>query len=90
MLGRGPSTWPSSDSVRGRTSACIALASPADPDVIYHKAIVEALTGRSDAALTTLREAVARGYSPSEARSDNDLASLKGRPEFAAALAAHH
>jgi len=72
-----------------RVMSALAL-SPADPDVIYHKAIVEALTGRSDAALTTLREAVARGYSPSEARSDNDLASLKGRPEFAAALAAPH
>ena len=72
-----------------RVVTALAL-SPADPDVIYHKAIVEALTGRSDAALTTLREAVARGYSPSEARSDNDLASLKGRPEFAAALAAPH
>jgi tetratricopeptide (TPR) repeat protein len=68
--------------------AAALAVSPADPDVIYHKAVVEALGGRSDAALSTLREAVGRGYSPSEARSDNDLAGLRGRREFAAALAA--
>ena len=43
-------------------SDAIAL-SPADGDVVYRKAVVEALSGRADAALTSLREAVARGYS---------------------------
>jgi len=61
--------------------------SPADGEVLYRKAVVEALSGRSDAALTSLREAVSRGYSPSQAKTDQDLASLKARPEFAAALA---
>jgi tetratricopeptide (TPR) repeat protein len=73
-----------------RHAADALLLSPADGDVIYRKAVVEALSGRSDAALNSLREAVARGYSPSEARTDHDLASLRGRPEFAAALAAPH
>jgi tetratricopeptide (TPR) repeat protein/tRNA A-37 threonylcarbamoyl transferase component Bud32 len=62
--------------------------SPADGEVLYRKAVVEALSGRPDAALTSLREAVARGYSSSQAKTDQDLASLKARPEFAAALAA--
>jgi len=61
--------------------------SPADGEVLYRKAVVEALSGRADAALTSLREAVSRGYSPSQAKTDQDLASLKARPEFAAALA---
>src|SRR6185436_8374665 len=56
--------------------------SPADGEVLYRKAVVEALSGRSDAALTSLREAVSRGYSPSQAKTDQDLASLKARPEF--------
>jgi eukaryotic-like serine/threonine-protein kinase len=60
--------------------------SPADGEVLYRKAVVEALSGRSDAALSSLREAVSRGYSPSQAKTDQDLASLKARPEFAAAL----
>jgi Flp pilus assembly protein TadD/TolB-like protein len=62
--------------------------SPADGEILYRKAVVEALSGRADAALTSLREAVSRGYSPSQAKTDQDLASLKARPEFAAALAA--
>jgi Flp pilus assembly protein TadD len=62
--------------------------SPADGEILYRKAVVEALSGRPDAALTSLREAVARGYSASQAKTDQDLASLKARPEFAAALAA--
>jgi tetratricopeptide (TPR) repeat protein/tRNA A-37 threonylcarbamoyl transferase component Bud32 len=68
-------------------SDAIAL-SPADGDVVYRKAVVEALSGRADAALTSLREAVARGYSVSEARTDDDLSSLRGHPGFATALAA--
>jgi tetratricopeptide (TPR) repeat protein/TolB-like protein/tRNA A-37 threonylcarbamoyl transferase component Bud32 len=62
--------------------------SPADGEILYRKAVVEALSGRADAALSSLREAVSRGYSPARARTDHDLASLQGRPEFAAALAA--
>jgi tetratricopeptide (TPR) repeat protein len=68
-----------------------ALAlNPADGDVIYRKAVVHALAGRPDTALTALREALARGYSAPQARTDEDLASLRGRPEFGAALAAPH
>ena len=67
-------------------SDALAL-SPADGDVVYRKAVVEALSGRPDAALTSLREAVARGYSASEAKADDDLASLRGHPGFVTALA---
>jgi tetratricopeptide (TPR) repeat protein/tRNA A-37 threonylcarbamoyl transferase component Bud32 len=68
-----------------------ALAlSPADGDVIYRKVVVDALAGRTEEALTTLREALARGFSAPQARTDQDLASLRGHPEFAAALAMPH
>lgn len=68
-----------------------ALAlSPADGDIVYRKAVVEALAGRTDAALTSLREALARGFSSSQARSDDDLASLRRREAFGAVLTASH
>jgi tetratricopeptide (TPR) repeat protein/tRNA A-37 threonylcarbamoyl transferase component Bud32 len=66
------------------------VLSPADGEVIYRGAIVHALAGRPDAALSSLREAVARGYSAAQARTDDDLASLRGRPEFVSVLAASH
>jgi Flp pilus assembly protein TadD/TolB-like protein len=66
------------------------VLSPADGDVIYRGAIVHALAGRPDAALSSLREAVARGYSAAQAKTDDDLASLRGRPEFVSVLAASH
>jgi Flp pilus assembly protein TadD len=66
------------------------LLSPADGDVIYRGAIVHALAGRTDAALSSLREAVARGFSTAQAKTDDDLASLRGRPEFVSVLAAAH
>ena len=66
-----------------------ALAlSPADADVIYRKAVVSALAGRPEAALAALREALARGFSATQARIDDDFAGLRNRPDFAAALAA--
>jgi tetratricopeptide (TPR) repeat protein len=64
--------------------------SPADGDVVYRRAVVQALAGRTDEALTSLREALARGFSAPQAKTDEDLASLRGRPEFEAALAAPH
>ncbi|HUG52627.1 MAG TPA: tetratricopeptide repeat protein, partial [Vicinamibacteria bacterium] len=71
-----------------RHAADAVALSPADGDVIYRKAVVEALAGRPDAALGALREALARGFSASQAKIDDDLASLRGRAEFAAVLAA--
>jgi Flp pilus assembly protein TadD len=68
-----------------------ALAlSPADGDVIYRKAVVSARAGRAEAALFALREALARGFSATQARIDADLASLRSRPDFEAALANAH
>jgi eukaryotic-like serine/threonine-protein kinase len=61
--------------------------SPADADVLYRRAVVDALAGRRQAALGALREALARGFSTSQAAADEDLASLRRRPEFAAAMA---
>ena len=68
-----------------------ALAlSPADADILYRKAVVDALAGRADAALSSLREALARGFSPSQAKADEDLASLRHREAFGAVLTASH
>jgi len=52
-------------------------------DLVYIQAVVETLASQPSEALRTLREAFERGYAPEEARSDPELASLQGRPEFA-------
>jgi len=52
-------------------------------DLIYKEAIVNALASRPSDALKALREAFQRGYSTAEAKSDPELGTLQGRPEFA-------
>jgi len=59
----------------------VALA-PRDPDVRFKQAVVHALIGEKDAALETLKQALALGYRAAEARADYDLAAIKGLPEF--------
>jgi tetratricopeptide (TPR) repeat protein len=55
---------------------------PQMADVRYRKAVVLALIHRPAESLVVLDEAFARGYSRHTARSDEDLASLRTRPDF--------
>jgi DNA invertase Pin-like site-specific DNA recombinase len=49
---------------------------------IYDEAQISTLANQPEAALKALREAFQKGYPPEEARSDPELKSLEGRPEF--------
>ena len=55
---------------------------PADNQLMYDEAVVNALSGRSQPALAALQMALEKGYSAEEARNDSDLKSLKNLPEF--------
>ena len=57
-------------------------AGPASADTCYGAAVVRALTGDAPGALALLEKAFALGASTSLARDDDDLASLRARPEF--------
>ncbi len=53
-----------------------------DLQLLYSQAQIYALAGKQKEALTTLREAFQKGYSPEEALNDPELGSLKSLPEF--------
>jgi len=53
-----------------------------DSDVVYKLAVVQALAGDGDAAMTTLTRAIGLGYPRPFARGDWDLASLAARDDF--------
>ena len=56
---------------------------PEDPNVHYNLACSFALLGRSKQALDTLRKAIIHGYKDyRHMKDDEDLASLRGSPEF--------
>ncbi len=55
---------------------------PEDLQLLYYQAQVESLANRQKEALSTLRDAFRKGYSPEEARNDPELGSLKSLPEF--------
>jgi eukaryotic-like serine/threonine-protein kinase len=57
-------------------------AGPSSGDTHYGAAVVHALTGDAPGALGLLEKAFALGASVSVARDDDDLASLRSRPEF--------
>ena len=57
---------------------------PGAAEVLYRASVVHALTGNAPRALTMLEGAIARGYSRDLARKDEDLASLRALPAFAA------
>jgi Flp pilus assembly protein TadD len=57
-------------------------AGPSSPATHYAAAVVHALTGDTPGALDLLEKAFALGASVSLARDDDDLASLRARPEF--------
>lgn len=64
-----------------------AEAAPRDPAVRYNLACARARAGAPAEALSALREALDRGLpQPLQMETDEDLASLRDRPEFAALL----
>jgi len=56
--------------------------SPSDVNLIYDQAVVFAETGRTAEALKTLREALQKGYSLQQVKSDPELTALQNLPEF--------
>jgi tetratricopeptide (TPR) repeat protein len=71
---------------RRHAAAAVALA-PDDPDALYESTLVHSLTGEPERALTTLEQALKRGYSPSLARRDEDLAPLRSLEGYRALFA---
>ncbi|HZR56135.1 MAG TPA: protein kinase [Terriglobales bacterium] len=55
---------------------------PSDLQLIYTEAQIYALADKSKEALSTLKDAFQKGYSPDEALNDPELAKLKDLPEF--------
>ncbi|HTU46698.1 MAG TPA: tetratricopeptide repeat protein [Bryobacteraceae bacterium] len=55
---------------------------PADNQLMYDEAVVNALSGKSQQALTVLKQALENGYSVEEAKADADLKALRSIPEF--------
>jgi eukaryotic-like serine/threonine-protein kinase len=55
---------------------------PADPEVLYHGAVVRALNGDPDRALAFLEQALQKGYSVAVAARDRDLAAIRDTPRF--------
>jgi hypothetical protein len=49
---------------------------------MYHKAVVYALTEFAEKAIEYLRDALAHGYSHSQAERDPDLASLRSGADY--------
>jgi tetratricopeptide (TPR) repeat protein len=61
---------------------------PEDAGVLYNMACAESLSGKTDAALTHLEQAVELDSSFSElARKDSDFDSIRDQPRFASAIA---
>ncbi len=56
--------------------------SPSDVNLIYDQAVVFAETGRTAEALKALREALQKGYSLQQVKSDPELTALQNLPEF--------
>jgi len=57
-------------------------AEPHNVDLLYQNAVIYALVGRPDEAMAQLRQAIATGYSRSEAQRDPDLNSLRPRLDY--------
>jgi tetratricopeptide (TPR) repeat protein len=55
---------------------------PSDLQLIYTEAQIYALADKPREALTNLKDALQKGYSPGEALNDPELAKLKDLPEF--------
>lgn len=60
-----------------------------DNQLMYDEAVVDALAGRVQDAMTALQRALGNGYSVEEARSDPDLAKVRALPGFGDLLKKH-
>ena len=69
-----------------RAAEALGLA-PADNNVLYKAAVVEAIGGDVERSLAHLKDAVARGYPAAFARDDFDLQPLRADPRFAPLVA---
>ena len=69
------------DAAARHAEEAVALA-PLDAEVLYRKAVVAALAGRTGPALTALRQALNHGYSAADAARDEDFGSLRDSPAF--------
>ncbi len=59
---------------------------PADNQLMYNEAVVEALAGHKEEALRDLQRALRNGYSAQEARDEPDLKPIRALPGFNALL----
>jgi tetratricopeptide (TPR) repeat protein len=64
-----------------RDAATAAASAPSDPQVIYRQAVTYLLCNRPEDAVRALEAAITLGYSRSQALQDDDLATLRTRPE---------
>jgi tetratricopeptide (TPR) repeat protein len=55
---------------------------PNDVSMIFAESEIDALAGRKDEAVKTLREALKKNYPAGEAENDPELDSIRGLPEF--------
>ena len=69
------------DAAARHAEEAVALA-PLDAEVLYRKAVVAALAGRTGPAVTALRQALDHGYSATDAARDEDFGSLRDSPAF--------
>jgi tetratricopeptide (TPR) repeat protein/TolB-like protein len=53
-----------------------------DVALLYNQAVVENLAGKTSEALSTLREALSKGYSVNDTEKDPELQNLQNRPDF--------
>jgi eukaryotic-like serine/threonine-protein kinase len=57
-----------------------------DVALLYNQAIVENLAGKPSDAISTLQEALGKGYSVNDTENDPELQNLKNRPDFQALI----
>jgi serine/threonine-protein kinase len=60
---------------------------PNDNSILFKQGIIHALAGRTSQALASLSDALHKGYSVQEAKSDPELKALRETPEFKKLLA---
>jgi len=77
-------------SKKGDASKAVELmrrARTLDPDnveILYHEAVVKLLDGDQEGALTTLEEAISKGYPVEAVERDPELSNLRQMPKYAA------
>jgi serine/threonine protein kinase/tetratricopeptide (TPR) repeat protein len=71
----------------GHITRALTLAA-GDAEVVYYSAVVRALAGDSERALTSLEQAVKNGYSATTVERDRDLDTIRNTPRFRALVSA--